>query len=532
MPGYILTNASFWTPPGKQFEALAVLRGVVEAAGTQTSLEEFGSRYGYRVVDLEGRTAVPGLIDAHIHLASLAKAREAYIDLHSARSIEELKKLVKRGVEGREGWVLGRGWDQERLEERRPPTRWDLDPVTGDRPVLLYRVCGHVAVANTAALRLTGLLEDPGRVPGVDLDEQGRPTGILREAAAEYVARKAPEPGPETLARYLEKTLRSLAEFGVTGVHTVYARRTEILALQRVGHIARVRIYVEPGLAGPLEALGLEAGFGDQWLKIMGVKVLTDGSLGARTAALREPYNDDPSTRGVMNYSDDAIFDLMLLVRETRLQGSFHAIGDRALEAVLRIAEKIGVSGPALRVEHASLAPPDLREKMTSVKPVVVVQPQFVLSDTWIIERLGERAKHAYPFRSLLKAGLLLAASSDAPVEEPNPWMGVYAAVARGEPEGLPLSRLTPGERLSVEEALTMYTSGSAAASLDKGFLGCLEPGCAADIAVLNRDPFKTSINGLKEVRSVVTLVAGRAVHVDRDTRLAVRLEELGLTVR
>ncbi len=528
MPGYVLTNAYIWSPPGKRFEALALHGGRVEVVGSQSSVEEYGSRYGYTVIDLDGRTVVPGLIDAHIHLASLAKAKEAYVDLHSARSIEEIKKLLRGRVNRGETWILGRGWDQERLEEGRPPTRWDLDPVTGSRPTLLYRVCGHVAVANTAALRAAGLLEDPHRVPGVELDEQGRPTGVLREAAAEYVARKAPEPSPGTLARYIEKTLRSLAGLGVTGIHTLYARRVEVQALQLVESVARVRIYVEPGIAGHLEGLGLRAGFGGEWLKIMGIKILTDGSLGARTAALRRPYSDDPSNTGVMNYTFDEILEYMVLVRDSGFQGSFHAIGDRALEQVLEAAEKVGVTGPALRVEHASLAPPDLRTRLARIGPVVVVQPQFVLSDEWIVERLGERAEHAYPFRSLLEAGVRLAASSDAPVEEPNPWLGVYAAVTRGEPEGLPLSSLTPREKLGVEEALTMYTAGSAAASMEEGFLGCLEPGCAADLAVLDRDPFNAGPAKLRGTVSLATLVGGKAVHLG-DEELARRLGKLAL---
>ena len=467
---------------------------------------------GSKVVDLRGRVVLPGFIDAHLHVLEVG-ASTLMLDLRGVESIAELKRLVseKAGELGVGEWILGRGWDQERFIEKRLPTRWDLDEVSPLNPVLLVRVCGHMAVANTLALRLAGIDESTPDPPGGEISRScGRITGVLKETAIELVRRVIPEVCGST-RRIVERALGLLASSGITTVHGVSVGREELEALielSKRGKLpVRVRVYVRPELLN-----SARRGEVNDCVSVMGIKIFLDGSFGARTAALREPYSDDPSTSGFLLYSDEELASTLRRACRAGLQVAVHAIGDLAVEQLLRVLNRESIPGRVIRVEHASLSPPDLMAEMKHLGINVVVQPHFVISDWWIVERLGSRrCRWVYAFKSLLKSNLLVAFSSDAPVEPYNPWEGVYAAVTRGKYEGRPLASLTLSEALSVNEAIRCYTEIPARLTGDA--LGRLSKGFPADFIIVGLNPFKIGDRDLNRIRILSTYVNGIRVH-------------------
>ena len=279
--------------------------------------------------------------------------------------------------------------------------------------------------------------------------EDGEPTGLLVEDAVSWAMEKIPRPGRATLKELLRKVIAEYLRYGVTAVHSMSVDLEELLLVRELeleGELKlRYEAYVKPELLGsiPEELRHL----------VRGVKAFADGSFGARTAALRERYSDFPGS-GTLLMRAEEIAELARVASSQGLELAVHAIGDRAVEEVLRAAEMLH---GWIRVEHASLTPPDLLELFSQLRPAVAVQPHFILSDTWIVERLGERTRWVYAFKSLARTGSTLMGSSDSPVEPLNPWLGVYAAVHRGEPEGLPIAGYTGGEKLSLREAVGLY---------------------------------------------------------------------------
>jgi len=487
-------------------EGMLVEGGVVRYLGPNP---EARAGPGAEVLEVEG-VVLPGFTDSHAHILELGLAART-LDLRDVDSIEELKRRVAAAARrlGPGAWVLGRGWDQERFREGRWPTRWDLDEAAPSNPVLLVRVCGHAAVANTLALRAAGITDSTPDPPGGIIErEGGRVTGVLKEAAVQLVRAAAQRGSAEEL---VSAGVEALLASGITCVHAMSVGAEELEALRALAESGRlgvrVRAYLDPGVPDPRP---LEVGN----LRVVGVKVFADGSFGARTAALREPYSDAPDSTGTLLMDGEAIERAATEARRRGLQLAVHAIGDRALEEVIRGAR----AAPRwVRVEHASLAPPDLVEGLAELGLPVSAQPRFVLSDWWIVSRLGGRARWAYPFRSLLSRGVTLSFSSDAPVEPCNPWEGVYAAVTRGALEGLAAAPLWASEAISVEEAVRCYTETAHRVSGDR--LGRLSVGFPADFVVLDRDPFELAPSELREVRVVATFVGGRLLFDGRRER-------------
>ncbi|KSW12406.1 hypothetical protein CF15_06670 [Pyrodictium occultum] len=490
--------------PTRYVEALALHGGRVVYAGyaaeaARVAREIAGATGCGRPRVMEaGGVALPGFVDAHLHVAGLGAAKYS-IDLTDVESMEELLEKVAREAGRFTGWVLGRGWDQERLGGW--PTRYELDEAVGDKPVVLLRVCGHAAALNTRAMKLLGLLDSDS--PLVDRGCDGKPTGIVFEELAAKAYREAVR-SIDPVQLVLEGASEALRN-GVTmaGAMDVDAHGFQGLVLAwRLGLLAiRLRVYLSSELFTQLDRVGAVPALGDEMLRVAGVKAYMDGSLGARTAWLREPYSDDPGARGRRLLSAGELARLAERARRWGLDLAVHAIGDAAVEEALR---GMAAAGCRCRIEHASLAPPDLIERMASLGVRAAVQPRFLASDYWAAERLGpRRARWLYPFRSMLSAGVALGFSSDAPVEPVNPLEGVHAAVTRGS-----LAEYSREEALDVETALHLYTAGSAMV-LGETRAGCLEPGCYADIAVLDRDPLEVDVEELPGLRVEETLVAG-----------------------
>ncbi|MEM1516624.1 MAG: amidohydrolase [Thermofilum sp.] len=445
----LLKLVNFTYPLDDDVEAMVLSAGEgVIFAGSESSSLRFQAPL---TLDLEGRLVVPGLRDAHTHLFSTALSYSG-VDLKSARSIEEVKEIVRRKAAelGPGEWVVGRGWDQEKLEEKRVPSREDLDEAAPRNPVILVRVCGHAAVINTKAAEALGLA---GKAPeGLErfvVKEDGRLTGLLLEDAVAWALGKVPKPSLRVVKPLICRVLGEYLSYGVVSLHSMSAGPDELSIISTLEREGLLNVKYEAYVAH--EQVG-EIPPGAAHL-VRGVKAFADGSFGARTAALREPYSDAESA-GTLLMKAEQIAELARRAAARGLDTAVHAIGDLAVEQVLEGAR---LAKTELRIEHASLTPPDLLERISELKLRVSVQPHFILSDTWIVDRLGYRARWVYAYRSLLSTGATLMGSSDSPVEPLNPWLGIYAAVNRGGPEGLPIHSYTASERISFKEALSIY---------------------------------------------------------------------------
>ena len=509
--------------PKRTAEAILVAFGRVLYVGSSEKVEKIAQELGGEIIDLQGKIVLPGFIDSHMHLDELGMSLNM-VDLRGVRSIEELKEKVKEHAKKHGTWVLGHGWDQELFEEKRWPTRWDLDEVVKDKPVMLSRVCLHAAVLNTKAMEMAGLLDLDS--PGIMRDEEGEPNGVVKEEAFELAREKFKETLTlEDYKRFIEDGAKFALSNGVTTVGFVSVEESSIKALGELnaeGRLSiRVRAYLDPGRRGvgergmygnvdilqALKNLGIRRGFGEEKLKINGIKILADGSLGARTAWLSKPYSD-ARTEGYPNISREVLETIVKEAHEAGLQVAVHAIGDATIDMILDVYEHL--EKLRHRIEHASILREDQIERISKLGVVLAVQPHFVITDWWVLERVGEeRAKWVYPFKSALKKGIVLGLSTDSPVEPLNPWETVYAAVTRGKYERVPLYNHTPDEVLTLEEALHAYTYGSAYILGEESELGTLEEGKLADFIVVDRDPFEVGEKELREIRVFETYIGG-----------------------
>ena len=494
--------------PIKIVEAIIAFNGVVVYAGNLRDAEKICGVLGCETIDLGNRVAIPGFVDSHMHLVSYGRYL-SLPDLRGCRSIDEVKRILRDFAKNipPSRWVIARGWDQELFAERRPLTRWDLDEAVGAKPAIAVRICGHMATLSSKALEVLGrnYLEKFSRY--VDPD-----TGIVREDAVGYALTKALE--GETIddrARYIEEAQRKLLEHGIVGIGYVSVALEDLLAVLSCARSGRLRLYVSMYLdletARRLDDLGLFLPISLGRARVSGIKILADGSLGARTAWLSEPYSDDPTTSGTPCIDADTVRRAAELCRSRGLTLAVHAIGDRALDMVLNAV--LPDLASFVRIEHASLVRDDQLEGVSKLFGVSI-QPHFVLTDWWAVRRVGvERCRWLYRFRTLARIARVVGISSDAPVEPIDPFETIYAAVDRGASEGLDIARCCPDEALDVATALSLYTEGSAKLIGLEGVLGRLEPGYRACIAVLDRDPMEVDVQELRRIRVVETYVDG-----------------------
>jgi hypothetical protein len=516
---FCLVNGKIYVSfkPTKVADSLVVINGRVAYTGNEDKARDIADVLSLKLIDLKGKIVLPGFVDSHVHLDELGMYLET-LDLKFTESIEELKERL-RSYNGKGKWVLGHGWDQENFKEKRFPTRWDLDEVVRDKPVMLTRICLHAAVLNTKAMEIDELLKSGDS--DVIKDEKGEAIGIVVEKAFERVRDKVKEDlTQEDYIRFLCKAMDFAASQGVTTVGFVSCDRNNLIALHHLNSEKklkiRVRVYLNPEVLEMLRNLGIKRGFGDEFLRINGLKILADGSLGARTAWLSGPYSDS-FTSGNPNISKEELRRIAEEADKSGLQLAVHGIGDRTIDMILDIYESIKTSERRHRIEHASVVRDDQITRISRLGAVLSVQPHFVITDWWVLNRVGEkRAKWVYRFKKMLSSGINLGFGTDCPVEDLNPWKTVYAAVMRGG-RSLPLYEITKEECLDLEEALYCYTKGSAYTLFDEENLGSLERGKLADFIVLEEDPFK--VDDLRKLRVLETYVGGIRIFsaVDRN---------------
>ncbi len=495
-------------------QALAINDGKIAAIGTDKEILSYVGKKT-REINLDRRTVFPGFIDSHVHGTALGRSL-VQLDLRGIKSIGEIQEKVKQwATKTPKGqWIVGHGWDQDKLEERRYPSRRDLDEVVPENPVFLKRVCGHIGLVNSKALELAGITKDTKTPKAglIDSSKAGEPNGILRENALDLILDILPKPDEKGLENICLLACRKMVEEGITTAHWIIASAKELLVLQKLENrgLLPLRIYalIPVSCLYKLVELGLTSGFGGDKIKIGSIKILADGSLGGRTAALKKPYDDDPSTKGMMLFSQKQLGRFVENAHQAGLQLAIHAIGDRTIEVALKALEKALQKTPKKhhrhRLEHVSVLNPELIDKMKLLGIVASVQPHFIVSDIWIRERLGEaRAKWTYALKSLLKKGILTVGGSDAPIELVSPLLGVWAAVTR---------EVFQQERLSVGEALRLYTVNAAQGSFEEDVKGSIEEGKFADLVVLSRDPYEIQPSQIKEIKVEMTIVGGNIV--------------------
>ena len=507
--------------------AVAVRDGRIVAVGDEAAMAAWRGP-GTRAIDLAGGSVVPGLADAHVHVENIGQAAET-LSLVGAASLQEaLDRVAARAKELPAGeWLLGRGWDQNDWPEKRFPTAADLDRVAADRPVYLVRVDGHAAWANTRAIGLAGVAATTADPSGgrIMRDGAGAPAGVFVDTAQALVASKVPPPTREVRKRRLAKGLAAAAAVGLTSVHDAGVTVDTVALYKELleEDALPVRVYVM--LRGPgdfLEkgaALQPETGLGDGRLSIRSIKVVADGALGSRGAWLLEPYSDEPGTRG-LNTVDRAAFEKLLGEATRRgFQVATHAIGDAANRFVLDAYERAfaGRDGSAyrFRVEHAQILSPTDVPRFKALGVLPSMQPTHCTSDMyWAGDRVGpERVKGAYLWKTFLDQGVPVPAGSDAPVEAIAVMPGIMAAVTRQDAKGWPPGGWQPQERVSLEQALRMFTRDAAYAAFDEKDRGAIAVGQRADFTVLGRDLTAVAPNDIDDVPVRATIVGGRVVH-------------------
>ncbi len=456
---------------------------------------------GTRKYDLEGRTVIPGLIDAHAHFLGYALGR-ANIDLVGTGSFGEvLEKVTERVGESGEGeWIIGRGWDQNDWADSRYPDRWMLDQAAPENPVCLTRVCGHAVVVNSSAMRFAGITKSTPDPPGGKImhDESGEPTGILIDEAKRLVTEVIPPVGRERKKALLREAANLCLASGLVGVHEMgISGETASIYRELFGDERlpfRITAYFDVDDKG-LDSLlseGPMRGFADGRFSVIGVKMFADGSLGARSAALIDDYSDDPGNRGIL-VTDPKVLDAKAeLCHEAGFQVAVHAIGDRANRIVLDIYERILDGGRGEdrrhRIEHAQVVSPEDIIRFSALGVIPSMQFTHCTSDMpWAGDRLGpERIRGAYAWRSLLDTGCRIPGGSDFPVESIDPLLGIYAAVTRRDLGGGPESGWMSEQCLTVHEAVRSFTLDAAYAVHAEDRTGSLEPGKYADLIVLS----------------------------------------------
>jgi predicted amidohydrolase YtcJ len=522
----LLYNASIHTqdPSHPTESAIVIDRERILAVGEADQLlEQYPDA---EKQNMEGRVILPGLTDAHLHLKNYALSLQK-VDCETDSKEECLRRVEERARNARPGeWILGHGWNQNIWGVW--PTASDLDAIAPNHPVYLTAKSLHAAWANTAALKLANVtLQTSNPQNGqIQRDDKGDATGILLETAMELVGMVIPEPGIAEIADAMEKAQSILWKLGLTGVHD-FDRRDSFLALQRLHKEGKLKLRVLKNI--PVELLdqayelGLSAGFGDDWLRIGSVKVFMDGALGPHTAAMFQPYIGEEDNRGILNMDGEELFEYGRRAAEVGLALTVHAIGDRANHEVLNAYEQLRHYEsenhlPALRhrIEHVQVIHPDDASRLGEMNLIASMQPIHATSDMLMADAFwGERSRLAYALKTQLNYGARLALGSDAPVESPNPFLGLYAAVARRRADGSPSpDGWYPEQKLSMAEAWAGFTLGPAYAAYMENRLGRLAPNYLADLIVLDasQDPFTCSPEELLTMQSFATMVGGEWV--------------------
>ena len=512
-----LINANVRTMNPRQpvAQAVAIRKNKIAKVGTNQEINLLIGK-DTKTISLDGKTVVPGLIDTHIHVADFGRCL-LWLDLTTAESIKELQSLLREKAKQMPAgkWIIGRGWNQARFKEKRLPTSLDLDEAAPDNPVILYHGEAMICAVNSRALALAGVTRNTAVPIGGAVDKNpqtGELNGVLRDSATNLIWQVVPDPTENELLDAAVLACQKIAEAGLTSVHWIVLSKNELPIIQRLNAegklIVRVNVIVPDTLLK--EYIGFQS-TKSLMLRVGGALIVTDGYLDSKTAALLQPYSDDPSNRGRLMCTEKDLTASVIQVLAMGLQPVIHAMGDKAVDEALTVIEqtsKQAVNKIRFRIEQAAVLNKELVQRLKTQKIVVSVQPRVITTEfaVWsAIERLGvERARWLHPLKTLIKGGVMVAGGSDCPMEPLSPFLGMQDAALRP---------VFPEQRLTAEEALCMYTYGAAYSSSEEDVKGSIEEGKLADLTILSSDPLAAPTNELKDVNVEMTIVDGKIVY-------------------
>lgn len=533
----IFINGNILTMDEEMSEANSVVvkNGTVQFVGDQNEALAFEGAQT-EIIDLKGKTMMPGFIESHIH-PTLYGLNLLKLDCRpeNTPSIDALLKKIEEAVqEAADGeWIIGWGWDDSKLLEKRAPTRWDLDKVAPDHPVFLTRTCAHMAVVNTKALELSGVgveTEDPDG-GHIERDLQtGEITGLLQEKAQGLIA--LPKDGFEELVKGMKLAQKDFAKWGITTIHDMSTQTAEMRVYQDLLNDGALTVRVRPWMwaiaqndwTGHLDevlSLGIRSGFGNDMIKIQGMKFMLDGSVGGRTAAVAEPYENDSAT-GILYSEVEDVAPAMEKSLSAGLRVAIHGIGERAIEVAIqafeKAHEKVDITQMRNRIEHCALPTDDHLKRMKKLELIAASSIGFLyhIGDSYMNNLGPERMKRVYPHKSFKEYGLVAPGNSDLPVTGGNPWTGIYAAVTRKTVSGQVLDTT---QNISVEDALKAYTTDAAYSSCEEEMIGVIKLYAKADLIVVAKDPFKVDVEQLKEIEVEQTYMDGNLVYTNEESK-------------
>lgn len=528
----ILTNGKIITVDGVNsvVEAVAIKDGKVIATGLSEEINQLsGSKT--MVIDLKGKTAMPGIIDSHTHPSHIA-ARYLEVDCRAppVKNIPEILEKIQNKAEqlAPGGWIRGANFNDSKLEEKRHITRWELDKAAPSNPVFIIADTGHQALANSEALEMAGINKDAPDPQGgeIDRDAEGLPTGLLYENAVSLVRDLIPEYSIEALKESYINVVKKFSEWGITTTHNASSHKNGIRAYKQLldegTRQLRMRLMVsvnreKPGdVLDALELAGIESGLGDDWLQVMSVKIMGDGSGAGGTCCVYEPQNRGPKGLGLWMTDPEKVEKLVSKAHKAGLRVSIHSIGDRGIDVALDCIEKAQreqhVKDMRHRVEHNSLCTPKQlkRIKELGVTPSSSIGYMYGLGDQYAENFGPERSRWLHPHKTMKEMGIIAGGNSDCPVTYYSPFVQIYEAVTRKTSSGKVVG---PEEGISVIDAIRVYTWNGAYLGKDEEKLGSIEPGKLADIIILDRDILTIPQEEIKDIQVLTTIVDGRIIH-------------------
>lgn len=537
VPDLILFNGQLRTMDveNPRAQALAVKAGWITAVGDNDKISALADSKTEQV-NLNGRLGIPGMMDSHFHFYDWAMGRQQ-LDLARVKSLDELLNQVAQaaGKLPRENWILGQGWNESDWSEHTMPRRDHLDAIAPAHPVALWRCDLHLASVNSRALELAGIDETTPDPPDsvIEKDSSGRPTGILRELAPNLVKAVIPAPSADELVTAMRDGIKYLHTLGLTGLHDARLMgglegAPALKAWQLLNEKGELDLRCWVSLAGErMEeaiALGLRTGLGDERLRIGHLKYFADGGMGARTAWMLEPYLD--AEYGMPLGSMAELSRQIAAAEKAGLAVMVHAIGDRANREIITTLEELAklrseatersCAPPVLphRIEHTQMIRSEDIQRLAKLKVAACVQPHNMILDINMIEEsVGPRGRWTYAYKEMIDAGIPVLFSSDAPVCDPSPLVGIHAAVTRQRRDGTPAGGWYPEQRISVEDAVQGYTTVPAAFYGQSREMGTLTPGKRADMTILDKDIFQVDPMEIADARVEMTIFDGRIVY-------------------
>ncbi len=521
--GTLYHNGLFYTmkSEGDTTEAVYVRNGLIIDIGRKEDLYENYKGQIDTVRDLKGAFVYPGFVDSHLHMIGHGE-KLIQLDLSDISSAEEMKVILKKKVAQTEkgNWIIGEGWNENNFPDRKIFHREELDVLSPDCPMMLKRVCRHAVLANSLALELAGITKETKEPEGgvIVRDDQGIPTGYLLDEAQELVKQVVPNVTENYLKKALTMSVDDMYKVGLVGGHTedlgYYGQFEKPLnSFQRVidgeKRKFRAHLLVHHTVVQDFHKKGYQLGDLTPFIEFGAMKIFADGAFGGRTALLSKPYNDSPNTSGVAIHSREELQKLVSLARSYKMAVAIHTIGDLALEFAIETIENNKPTGILRdRLIHVQVLRDDLIHRLKKLDVVLDIQPRFVATDfPWVEERLGsERLPLSFAWKTMLENKLHCAGGSDAPIEPVNPLLGIHAAVTRKKP-GEKHPGYLPEQKISVFEAVKLFTVGSAYAIGKENLRGLINPGFVADFTVLDNDLFKIEPDDILNTKVTQTIV-------------------------